>query len=87
MSLPDPRFTTEYRSDHKGELFWKKASRQQSTVSIPAFALEKWCEPGYQPQRPNKGVKLTVNDYPFHNIQYGGGLWPEVVYTDLDTPN
>ncbi|HMP28156.1 MAG TPA: hypothetical protein PKD85_01065 [Saprospiraceae bacterium] len=87
MSLPDPRFETLYSSNYKGPLFWKNASQQPSTVSIPSFALEKWCEPGYQPTRPNKGVKLTVNDYPFHNIQYGGGLWPTVVYTDLDTPN
>lgn len=86
MSLPDPRFTTNYRSNYKGELFWRDSKTPQ-TLYIPAFALEQWCEPGYQPQRPNKGVKLTVNDYPFHPIQYGGGLWPTVVYTPFKTPN
>lgn len=84
MALKDPRFTTEYSADYNGTLYFRQ---NPQVVSIPAFALEEWCEPGYQPKQPNKGYTLTVNDYTFHNIKYGGGLWPNVVYTPFDSPN
>jgi hypothetical protein len=80
--LPDPRFSTLYNAEYKGLLF-----QRQNTLFVPAFALEKWCEPGYQPKKPDKGFSLTVNDYTFHNINYGGGMWPTVVHTPFKSPN
>lgn len=80
--LPDPRFTTHYADDYRGVLF-----HRQCNLYLPSSVHEKWCEPGYQPKRLDKGVALTVNDYPFHSIQYGGSRWPSVVYTNLITDN
>ena len=84
-TLPDPRFSTVYADDYKGVLFYNQPCPQN--FLMPASAYEKWCEPGYQPKRPDKGVALTVNDYPFHPIQYGGSRWPLVVYTNLVDDN
>lgn len=81
-ALPDPRFTTYYAEDYRGVLF-----HRQRCMYLPSSVYEKWCEPGYQPKRPDKGFALTVNDYPFHPIQYGGSRWPVVVHTDLITDN
>lgn len=36
------------------------------------------CE--YAPERRNKGYALTVNDYPFNNVELVGGQWPKYVY-------
>jgi hypothetical protein len=87
QKLLDPRFNTMYVNNYNGPLFYQNAREPLPTLQVPAFAVEQWCEPGYQPKRPNKGVMLTVNDYTFHNIEYGGGLWPSVVYTPFHTPN
>jgi hypothetical protein len=80
--LPDPRFTTNYADDYRGVLF-----HRQRNMYLPATVKEKWCEPGYQPVRPDKGVKLLINDYTLHSIQYGGSRWPSVVHTDMVTDN
>lgn len=76
-SLPDPRFQTVYAADYRGVLY-----HRQRRMRIPLVTKERWCEPGYQPKRLDKGVMLTVNDYPFHYIHYGGPNWSKVVYTD-----
>lgn len=82
MSLPDPRFTTRYEQDHRGPWFHQnRGCSPLPTLTLPSSTQEVWCEPGYQSKRPNKGVMLTVNDYPFHPIQYTGSLWPSVVHT------
>lgn len=80
--LPDPRFTTYYADDYRGPWF-----HRQCNMFLPSSVDEEWCEPGYQPTRPDKGVALLVNDYPFHPIQYGGSRWPLVVHTNLVTDN
>ena len=85
MSLPDPRFATTYRADFKGRPY--NTHVRAGYITLPSVVGELWCRPGYQPTRLNKGYELTVNDYPFHSIQYGGSLWPTVVYTDLVTDN
>jgi hypothetical protein len=81
-SLPDPRFTTAYAGEYKGPLF-----HQQNNIYLPASVMERWCEPGYRQKRPDKGIYLTVNDYQYNPIQYGGGLWPNVVYTPFKSDN
>lgn len=81
-SLRDPRFTTEYNSDFIGHRF-----EHCDKFYLPAYAIEKWCEPGYQPVRENKGYDLTVNDYPFHEIHYGGPEWAKFVYTNKPDRN
>lgn len=87
-TLPDPRFTTDYASDYTGPLFHRGDARgNANTFYLPASVNEHYCRPGYQPKRPNKGVALTVNDYPFHHIQYGGPAWAEVVHTPFHTDN
>ena len=83
--LPDPRFNTTYRVDFKGTPYY--THQRSGYIVMPSFVYEKWCRPGYQPVRPDKGYDLTVNDYTFHNIQYGGSLWPTVVYTDMPDDN
>ncbi len=82
--LPDPRYTTDYASNYKGTLFH---SRTDGKFYVPAAVNEQMCRPGYQPKRPDKGYALTVNDYSFHPIQYGGSQWPTVVHTPLETDN
>ena len=82
--LPDPRFSTVHASDYKGVLFHE---RRDCNFYLPPTVNEVWCRPGYQPKRPDKGVQLTVNDYPFHPIQYGGSRWPLVVNTPFQTDN
>lgn len=82
--LPDPRFTTTYAMDYKGPPFRHTGD---GTFYLPPTVNEVWCRPGYQSKRPNKGVVLTVNDYPFHHIQYGGPAWAEVVNTPFQTDN
>lgn len=70
----DPRFTTMYEGNY---------TMKKSNMTIPRFSIEKWCEPGYQEKRPNKGYVLTVNDYPFNkSLKYSGGIWDKYVYTD-----
>jgi hypothetical protein len=85
--LPDPRFTTVHTSDYKGPLFNEGLDSGTRKFYLPATVNEVWCRPGYQPKRPDKGVKLTVNDYPFHPIQYGGPNWAQVVHTPFKTDN
>lgn len=85
MSLPDPRFLTDYRTDFKGPPYYTHV--RNGHITLPSVVGEIWCRPGYQPTRLNKGVELTVNDYPFHPIQYGGSLWPSVVYTTMPDDN
>jgi len=82
MALPDPRFTTTHTSNYKGRLY-----QYGDRMQLPATVAETWCAPGYQPKRPDKGIQLTVNDYPFHPIQYGGPKWAEVVHTPFQTDN
>jgi hypothetical protein len=81
--LPDPRFTTNFAFDHQGSWF----HRSTNNFQLPASVNETWCRPGYQPKRDDKGYKLTVNDYPFHSIQYGGPAWSNVVHTPFQTDN
>lgn len=85
----DPRYTTQYTEDYKGPMFYQKLEPGKlQTVFLPASVMEKWCEPGYQKKQPNKGVELTVNDYGVaQQIYYGGGQWPNYVYTPFITPN
>ena len=89
QALPDPRFATTYRIDYKGAPYYTHFTNDPRTarITLPSVIGEVWCRPGYQPTRLNKGYELTVNDYPFHSIQYGGSLWPNVVYTDLVSDN
>jgi len=91
----DPRFTTVYEVDRtlaprRGRMLTSPTpsdSYLEEVKMMPASAYETWCEPGYQPKRPDKGISLTVNDYPFHNIQYGGPSWAGVVNTPFKTYN
>ena len=78
--LLDPRFTTEHYRPVAG--YGRKGK-----FYLPQLVNETWCRPGYQPTRPDKGYDLTVNDYPFHNIQYGGENWARVVNTPFTTYN
>lgn len=80
--MTDPRFTTERASDFSGSYY-----NRNMQFLLPAAAMEKWCEPGYQPKREDKGYVVAVNNYPFHNIHYGGSRWPEVVVTPFTTDN
>lgn len=79
----DPRFHTEYGTDFRGVPPWR-----QNRVIIPSWLNDNetnCCDgglPGYNLKRPDKGYALQVNDYPYHNIQYHGGLWDQVVHTD-----
>jgi len=82
--IPDPRFTTVHATDFKGPFFYQRIGE---TFYLPPTVNEVWCRPGYQQKRPNKGIALTVNDYPFHHIQYGGPAWAEVVNTPFKTNN
>lgn len=79
---PDPRFTTDYSDNYKGELFFR-----QRRFLLPVSTQEKFCNPGYQPKREDKGYALTVNDYPFHDIHYGGPMWSQYVHTPFKTWN
>ena len=78
--LPDPRLSTVYACDvdepELGKVFY-----------LPVSTKEEWCMPGYQKKRPDKGYALTVNDYPFHPIEYGGKSWSQVVHTPFQTDN
>lgn len=76
----DPRMATVYASDQKPII-------NPNKFYLPKITTEQWCRPGYQPKRLDKGIKLTVNDYPFHNIQYGGPAWAQVVHTPFQTDN
>ena len=85
----DPRFTTQYAADYSGTWMYEREKRGDLKFILPASVTEKWCEPGYQPKRPNKGIALTMNDYPFHYVQHttARGLWGNYVYpptTDLN---
>lgn len=69
-------------------MFYRGIDEPLPTVYVPAAAHEVWCRPGYQKVKPDKGVKLTVNDYVVgHNIQYGGSGWPNVVHTNMPDDN
>ena len=71
--MQDPRFITFYAADYKGQPYFGGGR-----TIVPDYAVEQnCCMPGYQPTRPDKGWKLSVTDYPFHNIQMQNGLWPE----------
>lgn len=83
--MVDPRFSTVHAYDFNGAPFYE--FKKGSPFYLPATVNEVWCKPGYQPKRPNKGIQLTVNDYPFHHIQYGGPKWAEVVNTPFQTDN
>jgi hypothetical protein len=90
----DPRYLTTYADRYEGPNFYSqlKSSGIQNSNSKPKFLLpasvnEKWCEPGYQPKRLDAGYALTVNDYPFHPIKYGGSNWPYVVHTPFIEDN
>lgn len=85
--LRDPRFQTRYASSDPHIMYFRNVAAGERTLSMPPFVEENWCEPGYQPQRRDKGYALTVNDYPFHDIFYGGGLWPQYVITPLVSDN
>jgi hypothetical protein len=73
----DPRWNTDYAYDYKGPLFFR-----QDIFQLPATVNEKWCKPGYQPMRPDKGIKLVLNDYYYHKNRYGK-TWDKVAYTSL----
>ena len=56
MSLPDPRFTTQYAADYKGVLFHRLGNScfsppENNKMYLPPIAREVWCEPGYQQKR------------------------------------
>jgi hypothetical protein len=87
--VPDPRFHTKYLADYRGPYF-----QNQKTMWIPVVAVEQECcdgdvavPGGYQHSRKNKGFDLLVNDYPFHNVNDVGGMWPEFVYYKRDYYN
>lgn len=81
--MQDPRYTTFHASDYKGTLFHE---RKDGVFYLPATTREIWCRPGYQPKREDKGVSLTVNDYTYHSLQYGG-KWSKVVNTPFKDDN
>ena len=87
-SLLDPRFSTAHAAAKTKMFYTKTGSGPLPVVYIPSAANEVWCEPGYQPKRPDKGVSLTVNDYTVgRNLQHGGSLWPSVVHTKFPDDN
>ena len=76
----DPRYTTAYSKNYHGLYFHDRiAHNQPATFYLPASVKEVWCRPGYQPKRPDKGYALTINDYYYHQLQYGDS-WKKVVY-------
>lgn len=79
--MTDPRFTTKYSDQPDGPFFFR-----QHRFLLPPTVYEQYCEPGYQPRRQDKGFDVTVNDYPFQNINYGG-LWSNYVHTPFKTYN
>lgn len=88
QTMVDPRYTTSYADRYQGPAFYTQLRPNETFNSnakprflLPASVEEKWCEPGYQPKRLDAGIALTVNDYPFHPLKYGGSNWPYVVHT------
>lgn len=79
--MMDPRFTTNYSDNFQGTF-----SFRSNKFYMPAGVNEKWCEPGYQPKRQDKGFSLTINDYPF-TYNYYGPSWANYVHTPFKTPN
>lgn len=89
----DPRFTTDWAytwKDTPDPWFYHKpgAGTKQGfshILQIPKAALDKeecWNNvPGYNSLRPDKNYKLTVNDYPYHNVNLFGQGWSPYVYT------
>jgi hypothetical protein len=80
----DPRFHTNYQADYQGP--WLQHSSRFYIPSIIAdYGEYVGCGnsqiPGYRQKRDDKGFALTINDYPFHNIYFHGGIWDEYVYT------
>lgn len=82
MSLPDPRYQTKYSDSYVGPLFFL-----QKKMIIPSSTQEVWCEPGYQPKRDPKGFDVTINDYTFTDMYYGGPNWDKVVHTPYKSYN
>lgn len=80
MSLPDPRYTTDYAYTPKCTYFHDLEKEGKATFYLPASVNERWCRPGYQPKRPDKGIALTINDYYWHQNRYGDS-WSNVAYT------
>jgi hypothetical protein len=78
----DPRFETDYVRQYKGEWY-----HNQCKLYVPEVVLDGPCcngiAGGYQFQRPNKGYALTVNDYPYHNVQLDAG-WHDKRYRNSD---
>ena len=74
--LMDPRWNTDYAYEYKGPLF----QDGKSTFLLPQTINEKWCRPGYQPKRPDKGIDLLITNYYFHQNRYGDS-WKNVTYT------
>lgn len=76
--MQDPRFNTDYVVDHPGKYYSSTTNGQ--VFFLPASVLEIWCRPGYQPQLPNKGIDLEINNYYYHQFRYGKS-WSKVADT------
>ena len=83
--LQDPRYTTSYAYQYRGPLFHRQddCNNILPHFLLPASTMEKWCRPGYQPERPNKGSLLLINYYPYHPIEYDK-TWSSEVYSPLE---
>jgi len=79
--MNDPRFTTAYSDNYKGQFFFR-----QNQFLVPASVNEVWIEPGYNKVRKDKGFDVTVNDYSPDRLNYGGN-WQWAVHTPFKTPN
>ncbi len=53
--------------------------RDVEKLSIPAFAFEQFCDPGYRDKRPDKGYLLAINNYIYHPIEYNES-WRRYAY-------
>ena len=77
MDSLDPRWNTNYEYAYTGPLFQERKDR---LFFLPASVNERWCRPGYQPERPNKGIALLINANAYHQNQYGPS-WQRASYT------
>jgi hypothetical protein len=88
----DGRFYTEYSADWTPPYYQDTAlqGNKEKPLILPRYALKKeGCgpcqdrQPGYQPQRPDKGYKLLVNDLPYHDIAYTSQGWTPYVVNPI----
>ena len=62
----DPRFTTDYSFNYKGPL-----ALSNGVLVFPGSVIPiEPCAPGYQPKRYDLQYETTVNDYPFHSVEF-----------------